>query len=474
MKIALYCFGTYPHFFKELVKAETGIDWLAIVPTYHFKEEMENLLGKENVFYVQEHLNQEVKRKQDISSLKDYAGSIFKDVVSDKSPISRMPKEYQLRNISSHYSIYKRFLAKTRPDAVFFPSIETYDQLVLHRLCMELGIEPVISVHARNLGSSFFSDSPNETLPSYATSEGDPTARKKALEFIKAFRKDFKPPNSISSSSGVSGTVAWKRPPFWTRSARYISSILSNREPNYITENTPLQKIKVNLLPFLRLWRRAKWNLFSSGHFELKSADTAPSKFIYYPLQYTPESSINSLAPFFIDQLRAIDMVLFNMPSDHLLVVKEHPAMKGIRPSRFYVELKKKAGVVLAHPDVSSQQLTRSASLTVSVTGTACLEAFLFGKPSLQLGRSFFTEWISHGDSVEMRDRVKSAMGAKISDEKIAAALTRLFSVSFDFVLSDPSSYSDPDIIMNRNNIRLFAEALKTHLARVLADKQSK
>ena len=36
-----------------------------------------------------------------------------------------------------------------------------------------------------------------------------------------------------------------------------------------------------------------------------------------------------------VDQLRAIDLLLAALPSDFRLVVKEHPAMVGIRSSRF-------------------------------------------------------------------------------------------------------------------------------------------
>ena len=49
-----------------------------------------------------------------------------------------------------------------------------------------------------------------------------------------------------------------------------------------------------------------------------------PKRFIYYPLQVTPEASINTPAPYYVDQMRAIDALRLAMPPDCALVVKEH------------------------------------------------------------------------------------------------------------------------------------------------------
>lgn len=110
--------------------------------------------------------------------------------------------------------------------------------------------------------------------------------------------------------------------------------------------------------------------------------------------------------------------------------IDEHPAMKGERPVSFYKTLKEKASVFLADISLSSIEVIKKASLTVSVTGTACLEAFLLGKPTLHLGKAFFTDWIYKFDSVSnfkkvIRDAINSQ---EVPKQKIIDLVSRVLS----------------------------------------------
>src|SRR6185437_10215324 len=64
----------------------------------------------------------------------------------------------------------------------------------------------------------------------------------------------------------------------------------------------------------------------NAKQYDIATAQELPPRFIFYPLQYTPESSINVPAPYLVDQFRVVDALRFAMPSDCALVVKEHPA----------------------------------------------------------------------------------------------------------------------------------------------------
>jgi len=479
MKIALYGFGAYPVFFKEAIKASKGMEWLAIAPTYHFRDEFARLLGRENVFYLQERLNSLMAGgKADMAKLSGFHGSIYRDMAIDKGDsagdegqLRKRPKEYQLRNACFTYAAYRGFLEKAKPDLVLFPIIETYDAIILYDACKELGIETAICTGARNFGGSFFSQSFTEELPGYAFSDIDKASRQKATEFVKEFRKEFKPPEYRMYEPKPDEVISWSSTPFLKRAWRYLQSALTNEEPHYISQNTLLLRLKVNLFPLLMAIRSVEAAL-ARRHFDIRSINEVPERFVYYPLQVTPESSINTLAPYFVDQLRAIDMILYNMPSDCMLVVKEHPAMLGLRPDSFYKELKHKPGVVLADPSIPSIELVKRAALTVSVTGTACLEAFLMARPSMHLGMTFFTRWISHGDSADMKDTITKAMAAKVSDESVYDLVARMFMVSRDFVLYDPSGkYLESRYVMNRRNVAKFLEALGEHVEKVKAGR---
>lgn len=467
MKIAIYGFGTSPAFFKEIPKLVQGIDWYMILPTYHFREEMELLLGKDNVFYLQKELNNEMKNRKSNDVLANYPGNIYKDMATDKSELRKRPKEYQLQNAISTYLVYKKWLSEKKPAYVVFPIIESHDAMILYKVCVELGIKPVIHTGTRNLGVSYFSDSPNEDLPPYAEKVVSEEHRKRAKTFLYEFRKKFKSPKLEPYEPKPEEIFEWRKAPFLSRTARYLRSLLAREEPHYISETTMTLKIKVNLLPLTKIVRSIKARV-AKRYFEMKNVTQAPLRFVYYPLQYTPEASINALAPYFVDQRRAIDTILYALPSKYLLLVKEHPVMEGIRPFSFYNELKHKPGLVLVDPSVSSAELTKKAALTVSVTGTACLEAFLIGRPALQLGKTFFTAWITEAKSMDLSDTVEKLLGTDINDEDVLEMLARIYAVSSDYVLYDPSDpYLQSKYVLNKRNAEAFLKALLKHMERL-------
>jgi len=468
MKIVAYCFGAFPLFFVEAVKLSKDILWLAIIPSYHHRAILEKSLGKENVFYLQDHLNHEMSKEVNREELINYPGAIFRDIAADKVVMKTLDKDYQFKNAFHTYRCYKQFLQKVKPDAVFFSIIETHDAMILYKICIELGIEVILYVNNRNFGGSFFSSEYFGGLPSYIkTTPLDKTCFNKAKSFVSEFRKNFKSPDIIVSPPKEEDKLNWSKPTFISRSYKYLDCLINNREPHHITESTFYQKIKMNLfhlnnkLIYLR-------GIRSKKYFDIFNINQLPKKFIYYPLQLTPESSINTPAPFFFDQLRAIDLLLYNMPSDHLLVVKEHPVSFGLRPFSFYDSLKKRPGVVFADAFIPSIQITKKAALTVSVTGTACLEAFLLGLPSMHFGKTFFTDQISFASHINLENDLASAMFNRPSDEKIIDFTARVFMASKDFIIFDPTDpYRDANLIINKKNILSFLDSFNLHIKEI-------
>jgi hypothetical protein len=64
--------------------------------------------------------------------------------------------------------------------------------------------------------------------------------------------------------------------------------------------------------------------------------------------------------------------------------------MWGRRPANFYRNLKALYNVVVVDPGVSTFDLSRKATATISVTGTAGWEAYLLGRPVVVLGNVFY------------------------------------------------------------------------------------
>jgi hypothetical protein len=194
----------------------------------------------------------------------------------------------------------------------------------------------------------------------------------------------------------------------------------------------------------------------------LRSLDELPGKFIFYPLQYTPESSINTPAPYFVDQLRAIDAIRFAMPSDCRLVVKEHPACIQVRSSGLVKRLRQRAGVLVAHYAMNSIEIVKRADLTISVTGTATLEALLLGKQALTLGGSLASGFLGGICGLDnLQAEIERRLGGVIDDEEIVNALAMLFSVRHEVNFGSPGCPGEP--VLRKTNVERFLRAFRDH-----------
>lgn len=485
MKILIHSYPGYSYFLREVIHSAQekalSIEWRVIhySNTDNLLDEFKKLVGVENVLYLQSELNEYMEGKEaNLDTLKSFPASLYdciatSKVVAGHIPLQKKNRKYQLKIITWTYSIYKEFLLNHRPDFVFFPIVDLYDSMILYHLCYELGIIPIIYGHARNLGVSYFTDSIYETLPPYAFKENLPQENiKKAEDFIRSFRDNFKSPFEITYQPTPYEIIdtSYLRRGIFKKAFKVIKRKLMGFEPHLVDRYTLAHHLRIHFHPLSRRWKTLKGDIIKSTFYDIKTIKELPEKFIYYPLQYTPETSINTPAPYFVDQLRAIDLILTAMPSDYYLVVKEHPAMKGERPLSFYRALKERADVLLADFSLPGTEVIKKTSLTISVTGTACLEAFLLGKPSLHLGRSFFTEWIHKFESFyHFREVIREALkNQEVPTENIIDLVSRVFNVGFDFIVfsaNDP--YRNVDQLMNKRNINTFLENLLNHIKRL-------
>ena len=161
-------------------------------------------------------------------------------------------------------------------------------------------------------------------------------------------------------------------------------------------------------------------------------------RFAYYPLHFDPEASTSVLAPMFSNQEHVIEALVKALPPDMTLLVKEHPAMQGLRPIQFYRYLRMLPRVRLVSAAVSSFDLIRRCELTCSVTGTAAWEAMLLRKPALVLG-SFPFSTVSKG-LITCRDfsRLPEAIGEALrlepaDDHMLLTFLAAAYTCAFKF-----------------------------------------
>jgi hypothetical protein len=122
---------------------------------------------------------------------------------------------------------------------------------------------------------------------------------------------------------------------------------------------------------------------------------TAPrqGRFVFFPLQMAPESSIDTWAPTYQNQLALIEQLHLAIPADVEFVVKLHFSDKDNYTRRQLLELMKLPRLRIAHPQASSLAFLQQAELVVAIQGTASLEAALLGKTVLLFGASPYLEF---------------------------------------------------------------------------------
>lgn len=123
-----------------------------------------------------------------------------------------------------------------------------------------------------------------------------------------------------------------------------------------------------------------------------QSSGKFTGKFAIYFLQVQPERSVDVLSPFFSNQLELIKNIRRATPSDHRLLIKDHPSIYGMQKLSFYRELATVPGVTLISSGHDSRRLIRAAAFVATISGTVAFEAALLNVPALIFSKVFFRD----------------------------------------------------------------------------------
>lgn len=345
---------------------------------------------------------------------------------------------------------YSQFLQLKKIDVVIFnQAIEGLAGILLAKNAKKLDIQCFVPHMCRFIKKSFFSINQYENLE----------LRKSKPE--KALPITIKTIDQIRENKFMGYEyVHIKKIFFLKRYFLFIKKIFFQKN------SFDLPRIKVSIENNLSYLYKIKYEinkLKSKKYFNLSSIKGLNQKYIFYPLQYTPESSINIPNAYFVDQERLIDLIRFNMPEDFILIVKEHPSMYGRRSSKFFKKLSKKSSTRIISPKISSNLLIKNASLVVSVSGTACFEAYILKIPSLVFGKTFFDMFTNiYGiDYNDLNQTLKKYIKRDITDKDVNLALNLIFQNTYDFVCGGVDF--DKNILSNEN-INNFIKSLDKEL----------
>lgn len=352
-------------------------------PREHLKGERLSLeeisvdLGVDSLWPLIYTLRNHVKSYRD----KFYYG--FKQNVSDEGIV-----EY----VMAAYKCLRRFFDEFRPDVIVSPNFVSFPHIMCNLMGLKRGVPMLGVTDSKIKGYFLFSESYQDDRGAFhdrleALKAG--TARSERVEearrYIREFRTQFKRPDYAryaALGSGRSGVRAWLKSELAPYAAvarwylrgndEYMESVgisVDYRPPRIILRDHYAGK---------RYRRRAE--TFPYYPFE------KIERFVYLPLQFQPEATIDVMAPFAANQIETARQVAMSLPGDYTLVVKEHPGMIGLRPPSYLEKVARTVNVKLVDYRLSSEAVLRRARLIVSPSSTTLAEAAFLNVPAIQLG----------------------------------------------------------------------------------------
>jgi hypothetical protein len=467
-KIALHGFGASPIVFKYLIelaaKENAPIDWCVILPTPEHRTLVRSVLPRSDILDVYETLPRPPVGG-DLSLLSEYPGSLTEDLGADKRPWGAQSGRERFARGLYYNLLYKKFLIERGTTHFLAPQIEGAEGKIAVATACQLGLPVMLPIDCRSLTGTFFAADANAGLPAHAAPRED--LRSRSAEFIERFRKSSMPaqsaPKDFTPIDGDDELIGDGPSSLSERLAGFVRK--TAERPDLFV----LDQIRASFLNNLPTLRDRWWGFRTSRaarEFDIGELGALPKRFIYYPLQVSPEASINTPAPYYVDQIRAIDALRLAMPPDCALVVKEHWAGIGFRPFDFVRRVRKLPGVLVAKYTINSRDLILRASLTCAVTGTAAFEAFLLGRPGLALGPGLSQWALGNGStSGSLRDEIAARIDRPIPDQTVIERVATLLSVRYPFLFVSPFYPGEP--MLRRGNMRRMYEALIDHLARL-------
>lgn len=148
--------------------------------------------------------------------------------------------------------------------------------------------------------------------------------------------------------------------------------------------------------------------------------------FVFFPLHMAPESSVDTWAPMYQNQLELAFQLSLAVPVDLEVVVKLHFSDPDNYSPAQLARLLSLPRVRIAHPGASARTFIERSSLVVGIQGTASLEAALIGKPVLLFGDSPYqhfprSERALRPDRIHAQIRRMRAMPAPADGEIVEA-----------------------------------------------------
>jgi hypothetical protein len=318
-----------------------------------------------------EHLVEDVEAES-ARVVAHYGISSLRDVYRTDGPSAAHGDGWSQRRTVAHFRVLEHLFDELQPD-VLVPEVGTeLMRAVAHRIALRRGV-PTLFLFYTIFPKPLRLYVDTMQAPIVPESELRPLSSRE-LDELERFRADFtQRARPIRAHRTLAPTVSRVR-----GAAEYVTArVVEDRDNEYLRPGR---------------WARqhaAAWGRAAAAATLYREPPTAP--FVYFPLHVADDYKIVGLIPQWADQAALVAQVAAALPPGLDLVIKEHPLSLGRNELAVLRRLARIERVRLVHPTTSSHALLRDCAGVVVISSTVGLEALLYEKPVLTLGRPFYS-----------------------------------------------------------------------------------
>ncbi len=350
------------------------------------------------------------------------------------------PDEVICDYIMAVYKFMKIIFNDFKPDIIIAPNIISLPHIMINLYAEKRGVKMLSVTDSKVKGYHIFSHYYYDNKGGFydrvdALNDNEIKSEniKKAKKYIKEFRKNFiRPEYAVNPDkkeqliqrirhelSPYKQVLRWyiKGP-----SKNYLESMgitLDYKPPRYILRDHYAEK-------------RYKRYMDKFNYYDFNKI----KKFIYFPLQFQPEATIDVTAPYFNNQIETVRQTAMSLPEDYTLIVKEHPGMVKLRPPTYIDKVARTPNVKLIDYRISSEEVLKKADLIISPNSTTIVEASFLKKPAIQLGNLGTTlklpNVFKHTDMTTISKKIKEVLKINLETEEYERRLENFVAAVYD------------------------------------------
>jgi len=369
-----------------------------------------------------------------VRSYKDKYYYSFKQNVSDQDIIDYVMAVYK-------YILY--FFENFNPDLIISPNFVALPHIMFHLYAKKRGVKMLAVTDCKVRGVFIFTHSYQDNEGKFYThidnlNDNKITSpnSKKAKAYIAQFRQKFIKPSYVSDRSNKASLVKkikHELAPYYHSLRFIIKPPINVLKSTGITGDYKPPRILLRDHYAHKKYKRFA-NKYSYYPFDKLK------KFVYFPLQFQPEATIDVAAPYFTNQIEVARLLAMSLPDDYTLVVKDHPEMVGLRSDSYLEKIARTVNVKLIDYRIPNENIIKKTSLIISPSGTTIAEASFYYKPVIQLGNLGTTQKLpnvfKHTDLTTISGLIKKLLNTNLKtsdyDQKLENYIAAAYDVGFD------------------------------------------